>query len=101
MVLGHEILHPRGQKQRLIDLPGAECLAHAARENLTRASLASKIRYYSDRLLVGSIDAGRQHANLSSAIRLYVLDFYRDHQRGAVLDTSIAQSHSFNGFAPS
>jgi hypothetical protein len=52
MALGHKILHPRGQKQRLIDLPGAECLAHAAGENLTRASLASKIRYYSDRLLV-------------------------------------------------
>jgi hypothetical protein len=51
MVLGHKILHRWWQKQRLIDLPGAECLAHAAGENLTRASLASKIRYYSDRLL--------------------------------------------------
>ena len=28
--------------------------------------------------LVSSIDAERQHANLSSAIRLYVLEFYRD-----------------------
>jgi predicted DNA-binding ribbon-helix-helix protein len=27
--------------------------------------------------LVHSIDAGRQHRNLSSAIRLYVLDHYR------------------------
>ena len=27
--------------------------------------------------LVGIIDAGRQHANLSSAIRLFVLDHYR------------------------
>ena len=27
--------------------------------------------------LVASIDAERHHANLSSAIRLYVLDFYR------------------------
>jgi hypothetical protein len=44
-------VHGWWQKQRLIDLPGAECLAHAAGENLTRASLASKIRYYSDRLL--------------------------------------------------
>ena len=51
--------------------------------------------------LVASIDADRQHANLSSAIRLYVLEFYRDHQRGAVLDPSITQSPSFNGFAPS
>ena len=51
--------------------------------------------------LVGSIDADRQHANLSSAIRLYVLGFYRDqHQRGAVIDPSITQSPSLNGFAP-
>jgi predicted DNA-binding ribbon-helix-helix protein len=27
--------------------------------------------------LVASIDTGRQHGNLSSAIRLFVLDFYR------------------------
>jgi len=27
--------------------------------------------------LVGSIDVGRQHANLSSATRLFVLGFYR------------------------
>jgi predicted DNA-binding ribbon-helix-helix protein len=28
--------------------------------------------------LVGAIDADRQHANLSSAIRLFVLSVYRD-----------------------
>ena len=28
--------------------------------------------------LIASIDAERKHANLSSAIRLYVLGFYRD-----------------------
>jgi predicted DNA-binding ribbon-helix-helix protein len=28
--------------------------------------------------LVGSIDAGREHGNLSSAIRLFVLGTYRD-----------------------
>jgi predicted DNA-binding ribbon-helix-helix protein len=28
--------------------------------------------------LVAGIDTGRQHANLSSAIRLFVLGFYRD-----------------------
>jgi predicted DNA-binding ribbon-helix-helix protein len=28
--------------------------------------------------LVASIDARRQNANLSSAIRLFILDFYRD-----------------------
>jgi predicted DNA-binding ribbon-helix-helix protein len=27
--------------------------------------------------LVGAIDVGRQHANLSSAIRLFILDFYK------------------------
>ena len=36
--------------------------------------------------LVAAIDAERQHGNLSSAIRLYVLDFYRnqlsDHNEG-------------------
>jgi predicted DNA-binding ribbon-helix-helix protein len=28
--------------------------------------------------LIGNIDSGRQHNNLSSAIRLFVLDFYRN-----------------------
>jgi predicted DNA-binding ribbon-helix-helix protein len=28
--------------------------------------------------MIGAIDGGRQHANLSSAIRLFVLGFYRD-----------------------
>jgi predicted DNA-binding ribbon-helix-helix protein len=28
--------------------------------------------------LVAEIDSAREHGNLSSAIRLYVLDFYRD-----------------------
>ena len=52
--------------------------------------------------LIARIDADRQHANLSSAIRLYVLGFYRDqHQRGAALDSSIRQSLTFNGFRPS
>ena len=51
--------------------------------------------------MVASIDADRQHANLSSAIRLYVLGFYRDqHQRGAVIDPSITQSPGLNGFVP-
>ena len=53
--------------------------------------------------LVASIDADRQHANLSSAIRLYVLGFYRDQykQRKAVLDASITQNSSFDDFRPS
>jgi len=31
--------------------------------------------------LVSSIDSERQHGNLSSAIRLFVLDYYRNHAR--------------------
>jgi predicted DNA-binding ribbon-helix-helix protein len=34
--------------------------------------------------LVGSIDADRQHGNLSSALRLFVLDFYRNQLGDAV-----------------
>jgi predicted DNA-binding ribbon-helix-helix protein len=52
--------------------------------------------------LVAGIDANRQHANLSSAIRLHVLEFYRDQhqQHRALLDPSIRQSPTFNGFGP-
>jgi predicted DNA-binding ribbon-helix-helix protein len=32
--------------------------------------------------LVGAIDAGRQHGNLSSAIRLFVLHHYQAQRRG-------------------
>jgi predicted DNA-binding ribbon-helix-helix protein len=32
--------------------------------------------------LIRTIDGNRNHANLSSAIRLFVLGFYRDHPRG-------------------
>jgi predicted DNA-binding ribbon-helix-helix protein len=32
--------------------------------------------------LVASIDSNRRHGNLSSAIRLFVLDHYRSGQRG-------------------
>ena len=47
--------------------------------------------------LIASIDDSRQHANLSSAIRLYVLDFYRDqYEAGA----AIRQNLSINGFRP-
>jgi predicted DNA-binding ribbon-helix-helix protein len=34
--------------------------------------------------LVGSIDSGRQHGNLSSAIRLFVLDHYQAKPNGEV-----------------
>jgi hypothetical protein len=48
VVLGHEVLHTRRQKQRLIDIPGAKVLAHSPRLNQTRADLNS---HYSDGLL--------------------------------------------------
>jgi predicted DNA-binding ribbon-helix-helix protein len=35
--------------------------------------------------LVGAIDANRNHVNLSSAIRLFVLGFYRDQQGEPIL----------------
>jgi predicted DNA-binding ribbon-helix-helix protein len=41
--------------------------------------------------LVGTIDTGRHHGNLSSAIRLFVLDHYRT-QNGGMTDTRVAAS---------
>jgi predicted DNA-binding ribbon-helix-helix protein len=50
--------------------------------------------------LIASINADRQHANLSSAIRLHVLAFYRDQREaGDALDPSIRPN--VNGFHPS
>jgi predicted DNA-binding ribbon-helix-helix protein len=71
---------------------------------LLRASSASR------KAALGAIDyrycfstlcyAARQHDNLSSAIRLFVLGFYRDQcQRRAALDASMSQSAY--GFRPS
>ena len=34
--------------------------------------------------LVAAIDSDRRHGNLSSAIRLFVLDYYRSHNEGIV-----------------
>lgn len=51
MVLGYKVLHARGQKLRLVDLPGTKCLAHAEGKNLTRAPTPAKSAYYPDRLL--------------------------------------------------
>src|SRR4029077_471115 len=48
VVLGHEVLHTRRQKQRLIDIPGAKVLAHSPSLNQTRCDLNSD---YLDRLL--------------------------------------------------
>jgi predicted DNA-binding ribbon-helix-helix protein len=43
--------------------------------------------------LIAGIDADRKHANLSSAIRLYVLAFFQvQYHAGAALDRSIRQS---------
>lgn len=42
--------------------------------------------------LVASIDTGRQHGNLSSAIRLFVLDHYRNRGAGGKVSTLSAAS---------
>ena len=44
--------------------------------------------------LIASIDAERKHANLSSAIRLYVLEFYRDALDPSIRQSPLAISHS-------
>jgi predicted DNA-binding ribbon-helix-helix protein len=44
--------------------------------------------------LVGGIDANRSQGNLSSAIRLFVLDHYRN--LGAIAAVDAAQSRSFD-----
>ena len=40
--------------------------------------------------LISSIDAGRKHANLSSAIRLFILDFHRNHLEEATAPDMMA-----------
>jgi predicted DNA-binding ribbon-helix-helix protein len=47
--------------------------------------------------LIASIDDSRQHANLSSAIRLYVLEFYHDQYKAGA---ATRQNLSINGFRP-
>jgi len=43
--------------------------------------------------LVAAIDANRQHANLSSAIRLFVLGVYRDqHRQDRTRETSVPEA---------
>jgi predicted DNA-binding ribbon-helix-helix protein len=42
--------------------------------------------------LVSEIDQGRKQGNLSSAIRLYVLDYYRSRVSGASMTTTDAPS---------
>ena len=63
----------------------------AARRHLTLSALLS------------SIDSGRDHGNLSSAIRLFVLAFYRDQIEGArkVHETAavIINDHPAHGYS--
>jgi predicted DNA-binding ribbon-helix-helix protein len=40
--------------------------------------------------VISSIDAERKHANLSSAIRLYILDFHRSHIAQAAARAALA-----------
>ena len=44
--------------------------------------------------LVGSIDVGRQHANLSSAIRLFVLDHFKSLAAGATGESRPRSGHA-------
>jgi len=44
--------------------------------------------------LVGWIDGGRQHGNLSSAIRLFVLDHYKSHPGGQPRHASSSAVHA-------
>ncbi len=53
--------------------------------------------------LVASIDADRQFANLSSAIRLFVLRYYRDQldqQGGIVVPLALDPSTSIGNYRP-
>jgi len=43
--------------------------------------------------LVGEIDGGRQQGNLSSAIRLFVLDYFRSRALPPIQGTSSSASH--------
>jgi len=42
--------------------------------------------------LISSIDSERKHANLSSAIRLYILDFHRGHIAEAAARAALSTS---------
>jgi predicted DNA-binding ribbon-helix-helix protein len=46
--------------------------------------------------LASSIDTDRRHGNLSSAIRLFVLDYYRQHTKDDALDRSQLSTQSPN-----
>jgi len=56
--------------------------------------------------LVGSIDSDRQHGNLSSAIRLFVLDFYQGRAaadgagRASAVDIMMVPSHAASVLRP-
>ena len=54
MVLADKVLNARQQRQRLIDRPGPEGLAHQQTDPI-RANAATTIRYYPDRLLAPPI----------------------------------------------
>ena len=46
--------------------------------------------------LVGSIDTDRKHGNLSSALRLFVLDHYQKRAAGMVVDNSVRAAEYTN-----
>ena len=46
--------------------------------------------------LIGSIDTDRKHGNLSSALRLFVLDHYQKRAAGMVVDNSVRAAEYTN-----
>ena len=46
--------------------------------------------------LVGGIDTDREHGNLSSALRLFVLDHYQKRAAGMVVDNSVRAAEYTN-----
>ena len=46
--------------------------------------------------LVGSIDTDRKHGNLSSALRLFVLDHYQKRAAGLAVDNSVRAAEYTN-----
>ena len=46
--------------------------------------------------LVGGIDTNREHGNLSSALRLFVLDHYQKRAAGMVVDNSVRAAEYTN-----
>jgi len=81
-VSGHQALHRGCRPQASVSLE--EAFWNALKE-------IAKVRHVTLSNLVGTIDTQRQHGNLSSAIRLFVLGVYRE-QLSDLKEGRIAES---------